>query len=153
MMFAALILSSLCGPGCKSDVAEPAEPRAPHGRQAATAGEPPRTNRPSTNRPHLIQNGPRWAVTGLSPDAAAAVEQGRLFVIQRPIPGTPDPQLIAVFRALVLLFRSSSGVGFVVQVVGSKARRGSWVGPNDRGATQLPAGWRRTPRRILEQQD
>jgi hypothetical protein len=50
--------------------------------------------------PKLIRDGERWSITGLSPDAADAIEQGRLVAIQRPIPSTLDQRPIAVFRTL-----------------------------------------------------
>ena len=57
-------------------------------------------DQPGPTGPTLIQDGDNWYITGLSPDAAAAIEQGRLFAASRPIPGTPDTTPVAVLVAL-----------------------------------------------------
>lgn len=48
----------------------------------------------------LVQSDGAWFVTGLSEDAAALVEQGKLFAVMRPIEGTSDSRGVALMKAL-----------------------------------------------------
>lgn len=58
----------------------------------------------------LVQSDGSWYVTGMSPDAASMVEQGRLFAALHPIKGTPDLRAVAVLKTL------GPAVGSSVQV-------------------------------------
>jgi hypothetical protein len=48
----------------------------------------------------LVASAGQWFVSGFGPDAAAMLEQGRLFAVTEPIDGTEDARPIAVMRAL-----------------------------------------------------
>lgn len=82
--------------------------------------QPTRTGSTQTG-PKLIQDGDDWYITGLSPDAASAIEQGRLFAVSRPIPGTPDVKPVAVFVALQPPGGSTVQVGHQCTALGKEA--------------------------------
>lgn len=58
----------------------------------------------------LVESDKQWFVTGLGRDAAAMLEQGRLFAVMQPIAGTSDARPIAVMRA------TGPAIGSTVQV-------------------------------------
>lgn len=99
------------------------------GPAKSSATPEPASAAPIATGPRLIRDGARWAVTGLSPDAAAAVEQGRLFVVRRPIAGTSDSSPVAVFRALGPANGSTVDVAEQCTALGETATAGLAVAP------------------------
>lgn len=77
-------------------------------------------------KPRLIRDGERWAVTGLSADAADAIDQGRLVAVLRPTPGA-DPRRIAVFRTLGRPYGSTVDVALQCAIPGEQPEPGHAV--------------------------